>query len=87
MSINDQIKVLQRDGFKCRNCGSRNNLMIHHIVYRSHQGGNEMNNLLTLCASCHSGHHLGHLGIEVLQTLGENDVVIKFTRKGNWRPE
>jgi 5-methylcytosine-specific restriction endonuclease McrA len=81
------LQVLNRDGYKCRNCGFRNTLCLHHLIYRSHGGEDTMENLITLCNFCHKSHHDGKLGIEVLQTLGENDVVIKFTRKGNWRPE
>ena len=81
------VQCFIRDKWKCRCCGNRSNLMAHHIVYRSHQGPNELQNLLTLCSACHRGHHDGKLGIEILQTLGENDVVIKFTRKGMWKPK
>jgi hypothetical protein len=41
---------------------------------------------VTLCNSCHSGLHMGHLVLEILQPL-ITDNVIKFTRKGNWSPE
>lgn len=28
-----QLKIKQRDGFKCRICGNRNNLHVHHLYY------------------------------------------------------
>lgn len=79
-------KVFLRDGFKCRHCGFRGNLHAHHIVYRSHQGPNEENNLITLCNSCHRGIHDGKLKLDILQVL-EYDVVVKFTRKEGWKPQ
>ena len=49
--------VLERDGWKCQSCGSSTNLQVHHLVYRSHLGADEFNNLITLCAKCHSRQH------------------------------
>lgn len=46
-----------------------------------------MCNLITLCSSCHiDGVHGGKLLLEVLEVL-ENDVVVKFTRVGKWKPQ
>ncbi|HEX6245443.1 MAG TPA: HNH endonuclease, partial [Polyangiales bacterium] len=46
-------RVLQRDGHRCRHCGSPRGPMIHHIRFRSWGGGDDEQNLLTLCARCH----------------------------------
>lgn len=47
-----------RDNWKCRSCGihCRNNVKIqaHHVVPRIRGGGDELDNLVTLCASCHT---------------------------------
>ena len=49
--------VLERDGWKCQSCGSQTILQVHHLVYRSHLGADELNNLKTLCADCHRRLH------------------------------
>ena len=56
--------VLKRDGYRCVNCGQTGvELHVHHIVPRSEGGTNDLNNIVTLCARCHSvqdakGHNL-----------------------------
>lgn len=51
--------VLDRDGYRCGNCGSMQDLHVHHIVPLSLGGSNEMGNLHTLCTPCHSRLHPG----------------------------
>lgn len=41
----------------CALCGSSNNLHIHHIIYRSELGQTSLDNLIRLCASCHTMVH------------------------------
>lgn len=48
-----RIAVAKRDKNRCRVCNSRSNLEIHHIVKRRDGGGNDMDNLITLCNKCH----------------------------------
>jgi 5-methylcytosine-specific restriction endonuclease McrA len=50
-------RVLERDGWRCQDCGSSKNLHIHHLVKRSKLGDDVEGNLVTLCASCHSKQH------------------------------
>ena len=48
--------VLNRDGYKCQHCKGKSKdskLEVHHIIYRSNGGGDEQENLITLCSSCH----------------------------------
>lgn len=45
--------ILQRDGWRCQNCGTRQQLDVHHIVPRSRGGADHERNLITLCRSCH----------------------------------
>jgi len=85
MDANLAKDVYIRDGWKCRNCKSRNNLMAHHVVFRSHQGPDALNNLLTLCSSCHRGLHDGKLELLVITTT-ETDLTVKFSIIGNWKP-
>jgi len=55
-------RVLERDGYECRFCGvsdgehrqeNGNGLHVHHLVPRGANGGNEVDNLISVCASCH----------------------------------
>ena len=53
--------VLWRDGYTCQCCKGKskdNILEVHHIESRK-TGGNSSNNLVTLCRTCHKGHHKG----------------------------
>ena len=47
-------RVLQRDEYRCAECGQKNlPLNAHHIVARRDGGTDKMSNLITLCANCH----------------------------------
>ena len=48
-----------RDGYKCRKCGSKTHLEVHHIVQRKDGGTNHRDNLVTLCHDCHAALHRG----------------------------
>jgi len=50
-------QVLQRDGWRCQQCGSRTNLQVHHMKFRSHVGTDSEENLITLCCECHERLH------------------------------
>lgn len=54
-----RVKALDRDGYICQNCGSIENLDVHHIVpYRyfdDYIEANDLDNLITFCHSCHMG--------------------------------
>lgn len=50
-------QVLERDGWRCQSCGRLQNLQIHHQQFRSHSGEDAEQNLITLCAQCHSQNH------------------------------
>jgi 5-methylcytosine-specific restriction endonuclease McrA len=49
--------VLERDGWRCQKCGSLENLQVHHKIKRSQQGDDALENLVTLCAYCHTADH------------------------------
>jgi len=58
--------VFERDGYLCAvpGCSSRMSFHDHHVVFRSHQGSNDLSNLLTLCAFHHQRClHAGRLRI------------------------
>jgi len=51
-------QVLERDGWRCQNCGSMSNLEVHHQQFRSRGGSDVELNLITLCCTCHARAHL-----------------------------
>jgi len=55
-------QVLQRDGWRCQNCGAMESLQVHHIRWRSHLGHDVPENLITLCAGCHESQHRKYEG-------------------------
>jgi predicted restriction endonuclease len=46
-------RVLERDGWRCQNCGSSKDLHVHHLKKRSKLGDDALDNLITLCLICH----------------------------------
>jgi hypothetical protein len=64
-----RYRIFERDGWRCRvpGCSSRANLQVHHVVFRSHGGGEDDGNLATLCATHHlRGIHQGRLRCHAL---------------------
>lgn len=53
----------RRDGNACRGCGGTQGLQVHHITPIS-EGGERyaLDNLVTLCRSCHEAQHRGERG-------------------------
>ncbi len=52
-----QKKVLKRDSFKCQNCGVHTEAPPHHKIFLSHGGSDIIENLVTLCITCHAKAH------------------------------
>jgi 5-methylcytosine-specific restriction endonuclease McrA len=50
-------EILKRDHWRCQNCGSLQQLQIHHQELRSHSGSDVEDNLITLCKACHRRVH------------------------------
>ena len=50
-------QALQRDSWRCQNCGASQNLHVHHVIRRSKLGADALDNLITLCVSCHQMQH------------------------------
>lgn len=46
-------KVMQRDKYKCRLCGTSVNLHLHHIDGRGKDLTNNVDNCIILCKDCH----------------------------------
>lgn len=59
-------KVLRRDGYICRACGVRSTRVddvrfdVDHIVPKSDGGSHALENLQSLCPSCHAEKHTGN---------------------------
>lgn len=49
-----RTEVFERDAYRCQHCGGHKDLAIDHIHPVSKGGGNEIENLQTLCRSCNS---------------------------------
>jgi RNA-directed DNA polymerase len=50
---NIRDEALERDGYQCVDCGSRDNLDVHHIQAKRKGGTDTLDNLITLCEQCH----------------------------------
>ena len=48
------LALIERDGYRCSECQSQDELTIDHIVPISKGGSDELNNLRLLCRSCNS---------------------------------
>jgi 5-methylcytosine-specific restriction endonuclease McrA len=49
--------VFLRDNGRCRRCGRRSGLALHHINYRSEGVDHQAHNLVVLCDVCHDWVH------------------------------
>jgi 5-methylcytosine-specific restriction endonuclease McrA len=59
-------RVLKRDGHACQRCGTSTDLTVHHRRYDI--GHDRLEDLVTLCESCHDGLH-GHRKVDSLYML------------------
>jgi hypothetical protein len=74
--------ILRRDGWKCRCCRHRNNLQVHHVIFRSQQGEDSPENLAAICNDCHDAIHIH----KTIRVVGDNADVpggMKFLRLPN----
>lgn len=47
-----RMRVLERDGFKCKKCGAQKSLTLDHIIPYVQGGPSTEENLQTLCRPC-----------------------------------
>jgi HNH endonuclease len=52
ISVDTRLFVWQRDGGRCRNCGSRRDLHFEHVIPRSWGGSSTAENVQVLCRRC-----------------------------------
>jgi 5-methylcytosine-specific restriction endonuclease McrA len=50
-----RARVLQRDGWRCQECGSRTNVEVHHCQFRSRHGDDAEKNLVARLVSGSAG--------------------------------
>jgi 5-methylcytosine-specific restriction endonuclease McrA len=50
-------EVLKRDGYRCVKCGSAQDVKVHHRVWVSEGGSDDVRNLVTLCKEHHDELH------------------------------
>jgi hypothetical protein len=79
-------KVLARDGHRCRHCGSRRSLHVHHVRWRSKGGAIASPNLVTVCAKCHGLVHAGMLDVEPVD-VEPIDLTPVDAQPGEWQPD
>ena len=80
---NTKAMVLNRDNYTCQHCKGKHkdsHLEVHHIVYRSQGGGDDPENLITLCHTCHTG---VHKGIIKLRISGKKKGFLKYATQMN----
>lgn len=49
-----RLEALERDGYKCALCDSTDRIQVHHKVPYRYSKSHDLDNLITLCRSCHS---------------------------------
>lgn len=70
-------EVLERDGYRCRACASRQDVDVHHIKFRSAGGANSTRNCCAQCRICHQDVHAYRMYV-----LGNDaNKVLKFVRE------
>ena len=63
---NSREHALCRDNYTCQICGAKKTrLEVHHIVFRSLGGSDDLDNLITLCEKCHYDLHHGKIELKV----------------------
>jgi len=80
---NLRIATLMRDGYQCTQCGKKNtNLDAHHIIWKENLGKDTIQNLITLCKSCHRKVHKGKLQLDIKGVSGFLDKIAQRTMQG-----
>lgn len=80
---NTKAYVLNRDKYTCQYCKGKSKdsrLEVHHIIFRSHGGSDEEENLITLCKTCHDDLHEGEIA---LKKIGKEKGQLKHATQMN----
>jgi hypothetical protein len=65
---NTKAYVLDRDNYICQHCKGKckdSRLHVHHIIFRRNGGSDEVENLITLCKTCHNKLHDGEISLKL----------------------
>lgn len=88
---NVKAYVLDRDGYTCQHCRGKSKdsrLHCHHIVFRSNQGTDAPENLITLCETCHKALHKGEFKLPERRSntkhATEVGIVKSLIKKSGW---
>ncbi len=91
---NVKAYVLHRDGYTCQHCRGKSKdsrLHCHHIVFRSKQGTDSPENLITLCETCHEALHSGEFELSGRRSntkhATEVGIVKSQIKKSGWNFE
>jgi len=80
---NLRIATLMRDRYQCTQCEKKNSqLDAHHIVWKEDGGKDTIQNLITLCKSCHRKVHKGKLQLDIEGVSGFLDRIAQRTMQG-----
>ena len=78
---NSRAHALDRDNYTCQICGAKNTrLEVHHIIFRSQGGSDDLDNLITLCERCHNNLHNGKI---VLKIKSKKKLLLKHASQMN----
>jgi|SRR5215471_3251223 len=80
-------QILDRDGWRCQVCGSRSNLEVHHMQFRSRSGDDAEQNLITLCATCHRNNREVNLTKRVQTPHGSRYCRVVLSANGRVKPD
>lgn len=58
---------VEQDCIICQYCEHRIAVDIHHIIFRSQGGKDEINNLIALCRTCHEAAHRKTISAKTLK--------------------
>ena len=62
---NQRQRLLVRDRYCCKICGTGQRLTKHHIIPRSQSGTEDDSNIVMLCEDCHTALHKHVRGMKV----------------------
>jgi predicted phage replisome organizer len=74
---NNYYIVLKRDNYCCKNCGSEENIVVHHLINYDPNNDecNKLYNLITLCRICHQKLHRTkgfYIDKSILKSIGHS---------------
>lgn len=82
--LNLQRQTFERDRFKCNYCKGRSKcyeLHAHHLILRSEGGEDILENLATLCKTCHVAYHKGEIKLKKIKSKAKIDTELAIIRK------